>query len=359
MAENGTKQVFEYDEFDRVVHRGVWAKDANGNYQRTALVSNVYDKNGNIVQTKDLKNFVTTFEYDGFNELVKSTDGLGNVTVFVRDRLGREIETRTYNASGVLASKINSAYNTLDNVIRKSSALVNASGNITETHENTFAYNKNGKLTRAKDARGGISEVSYDEFSRAITTTDALGNMMKSAYDKRGLLVKKEFWNKGSDGTLALKTTDTAEYDAEGRLTRQANSDGKSKTFEYNQLGQITKSTDENGNATDYTYDYTGKKLTETSYRSGVASTLRYAYDVYGNNTSLTDEKGRVTQYEYDTQSRLVKQIYPDSSVVSYEYNVLGDLVKKTDPNGNVVTNAYDTANRLTRRDISLGTGVK
>jgi YD repeat-containing protein len=359
LAENGTKQVFEYDEFDRVAHRGTWAKDADGDYRRTALVSATYDRNGNVVQTKDLKDFVTAFEYDGFDRLVKSTDGLGNATVFVRDRLGRETETRTYDASNVLVSKINSAYNSLDSVIRKTSALVDANGTVTETQQNAFAYDKNGKLVRAIDARGGVSEVSYDEFGRAVTTTDALGNMTKSSYDKRGLLVKKEFWNKGSDGTLALKTTDTAEYDAEGRLTRQTNTDGKSKAFEYNKLGQITKGTDEIGNSTDYAYDYTGKKLSETSYRSGVAVTLRYAYDTYGNNVSLTDEKGRVTHYEYDALGRLAKRTYPDGSTTSYEYDALGDLVKKTDPNGNVVANAYDVANRLVRRDISPGTGVK
>jgi YD repeat-containing protein len=47
----------------------------------------------------------------------------------------------------------------------------------------------------------------------------------------------------------------------------------------------------------------------------------------------LTDAKGNITNYEYDNLSRLVKQIYPDSTEVNYTYDKNSNIKTKTDPN--------------------------
>jgi YD repeat-containing protein len=53
ILENSQKTVYEYDRLDRVTHVGVWAKDANGVYQRISLENRTYDLNGNVISTTD------------------------------------------------------------------------------------------------------------------------------------------------------------------------------------------------------------------------------------------------------------------------------------------------------------------
>lgn len=90
-------------------------------------------------------------EYDGLGNLIKHTDGRGNVSTFAYDRLGR-LTKQTDAENNVVA----------------------------------FEYNAFGERAKATDARGNSTIYAYDKLGRIISVTDAEGYLIETTYTEFG-----------------------------------------------------------------------------------------------------------------------------------------------------------------------------
>lgn len=137
--------------------------------------------------------------------------------------------------------------------------------------------------------------------------------------------------------------TETISYDSLGRAVSTTNAKGEIAEYQYEDTqhpGNITKETihNENGNDTIIDYDYSGAQYafptTITTHYTDVgeekSSIEQRSYELlWGNITSSTDPMGNIANFDYDGQGRLIQVTYPqvagkDGNYVvkeNYEYN--------------------------------------
>ncbi|MBK6723642.1 MAG: RHS repeat protein [Acidobacteria bacterium] len=151
-------------------------------------------------------------------------------------------------------------------------------------------------------------------------------------------------------------------YDALGRVTAVATSDGSSVGTSYS--GNTVTVTDQASKQRKSVTDALGRL--KTVYEPDSGGTLNvntdYTYDVLNN--LLTVSQGSQTRtFSYDNLSRLTQAVNPESGTVSYGYDPNGNLTSKVDPRTTSGSNwttsyAYDDLNRITSRTYSNDGGV-
>ncbi|MDD4151812.1 MAG: DUF6531 domain-containing protein, partial [Candidatus Gracilibacteria bacterium] len=335
---NGSVKEFFYNEFDKLtktIFEGI-------------EINYVYDNAGNITKIIDAKGNSKTLKYGLFNQVIKITDELGNITNLTYDLSGNVIEIEVLSNNGKLLSKQEKDYDLFGNTIKKIIYNLEQNSQITTNYK----YEK-GLLTETVDSKGNKTEIKYDVFGRTLEIKDVLGNKQTFEYDKNSNITKKSIISNTG------KTLNTYYfYDKDNRLIGEKSDNDVLKGYIYNSLNQITRVIDKNGNKTDLEYNYLGKVTKKTQYVNGNSISTIYTYDDNQNLTSITDGNGNKTTYVYDLFNRLIKEIYSDTKEINYEYDSLGNVIKKTDPNGNIISNTYDNLNRLAERNIILGIGV-
>lgn len=386
-----------------------------------------YNIYGSPISQKDSYGTVTTVEYDDLNRPVKYnmpngatrqieyytaqnyilvTDEAGIITKIEYDGLGRN--KAKYIKDGSTYKKIEEySYDSAGRLSNKTTYQDEGKG-----IDEDYQYDNLNRLTaRWVDEMGG--KMSYVEMytynntstgtvvSKGIAMSNATSAIEKSYYNQYGQLTKTESISNGT--TL----TNTYEYDYQGRIIKETDSNGNSTTYEYAYDGQVTKQTnakgdsvstvydlagqavsvtDANGNTTNTTYDKLGRAIkvdtpfddtvsgeTKTYYdknsnivktavkrSANVYQTEEYKYDNMGNLLATIANDGKtdiVTQYQYDTANRITKMITGLSAysanptggaVTQYSYNSLGYLAKTIDPMGMEETyNSYDRAGNV------------
>ncbi len=116
-------------------------------HQHTTSYS--YDKNGNLLTTKDWLGNSYTNIYDALNRLVKKTDPEGKI-----------IEKYEYNNNHVQIKAVDAL-----------------------EHETLFTYDKNNRLLTTTDPEEHISSQTYDATGNIQTKTDGAGNTTTYTYD--------------------------------------------------------------------------------------------------------------------------------------------------------------------------------
>lgn len=218
-------------------------------------VTNTYNANGTAATVKDGENNLTTYEYDGFDRLVKTrypstTQGSGTSSATDYEQL------------------------TLD-----------ANGNVTQRRLRDgqlvgFSYDNLNRQTFMDLSGVGIDKdisLGYDLLGRLTTSSDAVGHLTNFAYDALGRAYAEATTYGG---------TKLSQYDLAGRRTRLTWPDGFYVTYDYDVTGNVTA-------------------IRENGAASGVGVLGTYAYDNLGRRTSLTRGNGTVTSYSFDPISRL------------------------------------------------------
>lgn len=280
------------------------------------ITSYQYDDQGRLIQqTGNCCGYTLSFEYDENNNIVKRTDGNGNVTIFNYDERGNVIKE-----IDPLANFVTYTYESNYNLI---TSITDKRGN-----KITHTYDSEGNLLR-KDYPLNISEsFTYDEFGNQLTYTDGRNN------------------------------TTTYEYDANGYLIKITDALNGVATLSYDGVGNLVSITDENNHVTSFSYDLLDR-LTQVT--DPLNQTRIYTYDNYGNQTSRTDEGNNRTQFTYDALYRITEVKDALNQAWQYTYDSKGNLISSTDPNGNVTEYEYDHINRLTtvtnaiRESVSFG----
>lgn len=217
--------------------------DATLTYTADGLTASVADANNNL----------TSYEYDGFNRLVKTRYPVAT--------------------QGALASSA-SDYEQLTYDVR---------GNVTQRRLRDgqiigYAYDLLGR-TVSRDLPGTEvdSSYSYDLLRRLTLANDGNGAASYFSYDALGRKTAESAW---------VGLGQTYQYDSAGRRTRTSWGDGFYVTYDYDVIGNVTA-------------------IRENGATSGVGVLASYTYDNLGRRTSLVRGNGSATYYGFDAVSRL------------------------------------------------------
>ena len=302
-----------------------YPSDAGGNVGTATMV---YDGYGDVLSSTDPLGHTTTNVYDANRNLTSVTDPLGHVTTY------------TYDANG-----------------NKTSTTYPATATSTNT-TSTTAYNQYSEPTQTTDELGNIRTFAYDANFNPVSVTDSTGTLASFQFNTNGTMQAGAVgYDISSDSSKASHFT----YDANGNLASRTDALGRTTSYTYDALGHKLTQTEPLPNSgtsataatTSYTYDAFGN-LTQTAAPLGRTTSSKY--DGNGNKVSDTDARGNTTTYQYDALNRLILTTYPDGSTDSKTYDFRGNVVSETDQAGHVTRNVYDLAGRLTSKTMGYGT---
>jgi RHS repeat-associated protein len=306
-------------------------------------ISFTYDAKGNMLSKTDELGHVSTYTYDGNNNLLTSivpiTSSTSATTTYTYNSFGEPltvtdplgyVTTNTYDGNGNLLT-----------------ITTPAPGGSTPASETQFAYNSLGELTSITDPLEHVTAITYTAAGLIATIKDAQSNVTTYAYDTHG--------NRTSV-TDALNNVTTFGYDTGDRLlTITYPTGGGTTTFTYDTRGRRTSVTDQDSKQTTYAYDDADRLTTVTDAASNVTT---YAYDTENNLTSIKDANLNTTSFTYDQFGRVTQTNFPSTHVETYGYDAVGNLTSKTDRKNQAITYTYDQLNRLTEKTYPDSTTV-
>jgi RHS repeat-associated protein len=287
--------------------------DPNGN--KTTYYYYGPEQDGRLKMQVDPLGRETHYEYDVSGNVTKLTDHLGRVTRMEYDDLNRVVRVvEPLYADTVLGNAQSVTQYSYDNL-----------GNLIETRA---GYNLNGGENSADDDVAIQSSVTYDDFGRKLTDTDAHGKSHTFEYDLHNNLVRIEdpkgqivVLSYGYGGSLDTQTVYKSATDENPHITQ----------FTRNELGQTLEVTSPEATYA-YTYDSAHRPVTVEDKRAN--KRLRYAYSPGGSLISMKDSEGNRTDYLYDAVGRLSGIWAPNGEYTGYQYDAGGRLKEKRMPNG-------------------------
>ena len=237
-----------YDAAGQVTQLKVAVGTADAATERTLTWSN----NGKLATLKDAESNLTTYEYDGFDRLLKtrfpvSTKGANSSST-------TDYEQLSYDANSNVTNR-----------------------RLRDTNSILFTFDNLNRVT-VKDLPGSEPDVSYayDNLSR-LTSASQTGNSLSFTYDALG----RKLTEVGPQGTA------TAEWDLAGRRTKLTYpGSGLYVNGDFLVTGEVTA-------------------IRENGATSGVGVLASYGYDNLGNRTSVTFGNGVAQAFTYDAVSRL------------------------------------------------------
>ncbi len=345
--------VFNYDSLGRlqtvVDAKGKTTTLSYGSYgvvdsiinRRGKTTNFVYESN-NSLRLKEIHvptgrstgDIVTTFQYDGFDNVTKVFNGLGDYVETQYDSIGRpeivwdplrnqtayhyedglleEIDLPPNVASVSTARTVRMTYDAAARLQKVERAiggstmqtrvsygydgfsqlrqLVRLKDSTSQTYE--FTYDRLGRQTSVKDPRNKVSTTAYERFCKRYAETSARGVRRKMSFDNLCRLTQIDVGDPGSGGMAVLPQRET-------------------RRFKYDELGRMTES----------------QQGRTASFGSRLYSKVRYGgMDVSGD--------GGVRKYEYDELDLLTKVIFEDESWVSYLYDDESNLIQMTESAG-------------------------
>lgn len=341
------------------------------------LATYSYDASGLLSAAEDAMDRITTYTYDGGQQLVKvlTTDPTTN--------LGREA-SYTYDLAGNLTSSFDAGLSGgLAGPGTQTSYTLNADNQLTSStidptaldRTTSYAYDADGRVsarTVSDSAGSTVTDFGYNPAGNLTSRTvkDGSSNLETTwTYDERGLpLTRISPLGNVTGGTPASFTTSYG-YNPAGNLTSLTGPPMPTQTdtaqtpvttrpvttYGYDSYGDQTAIMDPNGGITTGTYDGAGRvtALTEPSYTppgaaTAITATSTYAYDGMGNLTSSTDPAGNTTSFTYDALGDLTSRTDPQLTGQSapgtwtWTYDAAGEPQTQTDPTGAQTQTTWD-----------------
>ena len=357
---------------------------------------------------------VASSVYDGFGNLIQTTDPNGNVAKHVYDAEGQRTDTTNYQGSGSTAlSAVHQWYDagglvssnktprgyvvrTTYNAQGKPILKVNADGAVEQWRcdlagqvtqyinprsiQTRYQYDDFGRLTNRIEAAGTAQERSfaftYDLRGNLIATRDPQGFMSSSIYDRADRVVAEigaagaspqVVWSNRYDGAgrlimkIGASSFITNAYDGLGRVALKAMFGNGSSTpdyyelftysiFDYNDVKRV------NYGGIEYQFDWLDEsgKVGARVYHDSTRKLFRY--DNKGNLTQQIDELSRTNLYTLDGLDRVATITTPDGATVTNQYDADGNTTNTLYPLGVAYLRQYDPKGRLTAERVA-GTG--
>ncbi|ATE73659.1 putative Ig domain-containing protein [Lysobacter capsici] len=260
---SGAVTTYSYDD----ANRSVTMVTPGGS--RIVTVHNRHGQSVSVAESVTAAKTITrTWIYDRDGQLVESRDGLNNI---VRNE---------YDTRGLL------------------SATIDASGRRVE-----LRYDAVGRVLKRIEDPAGLAlttTYTYDAQGRQLSVVDASGRVSQQRYDRNGRLIEVATDPSG----LNLRTT--YGYDAQGRQITVTDPSGQVVRYDYDALGRrVAEHVDPAGLnlTTSYVYDKNDNLIRRTDAVGGVT---RYVYDEGNQLIYTTDPVGAITRQWFDANGRLV-----------------------------------------------------
>lgn len=266
----------------------------------------VYDfLTGDVKAEIDGNDNRTSYEYDIFHRLVKTTNPDGGIRQYIYTE-GWDTDKQR---------------------------------EVTDPNEVKYSYSYDifGNQVEARVLKDGdwltLGKTEYDSKGNKIKDIDSNGNSIRYEYDSRDYLIRKSYWDKDSieKENMHLKYevgTDPSTF----RLVTVTDEQGYNSRMHYDVVNRLV--------AVDVTPD------------NAVYYTGRYVYDFEGNKILSTDSRGNATQFIYDDMNRLIKQIDPMGNETIYGYNSIDKPIKKEEPGDKVTEYLYDLLGRMVTEKV-------
>ena len=261
----------------------------------------VHDQSGQLLQTIDGTDKVTSFVHDGMGRLLSTTDFLGNVTLNSYDAGGSRITIRL--PSGLSSTSVYNREGELTDVISSGPA-----GE--ELGRTSYAYDADGRLRMTTGPTGERSHILYDEAGRKAADISVSGIMTEYRYDDNGQM------------------TQTLVYE---------------NVVSVLDLGRLVEADGKPLSAT----------LAQASIRPAASELDQHEwrwYDAAGRQQKTVDTAGLVTDYEYDGASRLVRTVIRANTVDITSLPAdpgMQDAVVPASTNDRMVLRTYDADGQL------------
>jgi RHS repeat-associated protein len=321
---------------------------------------------------------VTTYTEDAWGRVATTRDSQTNQTVYrtydpngnltdVTDQLGRHYSL-SYDKNNRLTTTVLTNF---------TSPTVSGTRAVTVS---SLSYDDAGRIVTRTDAKGRVTQYSYDRANRQTATT-LIGYHNRDG-STRNVVTSSSTYDAAGDVTDAyagnsLRHTRNT-YDADGRLVTSVLDPAglnRSTSYTYNEDGQPTTVTvtDANSSVTTATgYDDGGDVTSRTVDMPTGNLTTSYSYDTRGLLRGSTDPRGNLsganpadytTTYSYDQLGERTAVSAPSVTVeesgvtttsrptTTTGYNTFGQPASTRDPRGNVTTYNYDAAGRVTDTD--------
>lgn len=264
----------------------------------------------------------------------------------------------------------------------------------------THSNNQTGNISKITSPNGRWIEFTYDSSDRITQAKDNIGITVTYTYDASGRLWKvtnplselTEYTYDSSHRMLTIKDArgqvySTNQYDSNGRVTLQTQTDGTTYQFAYtlDGNGKVTQTdvTDPRGTVRRVAFNSKGYTLSET-FGVGKPEVQTYTYDRQsGTNLLLnvTDSLSRRTDLAYDAMGNVIsitrlsgtadaitsgltyESIFnqvatvtdPLNHTTQFGYDSKGNAVSASDPLGNQATLTYNSAGQPTSATNPLG----
>ncbi|WP_158266337.1 HNH endonuclease [Allosphingosinicella deserti] len=324
--------VTSYDAFGRA-----WqTQDAHGYLRNTG-----YDRAGRVISVKDAAQKDAaqneqTYEYDSRGYLRFSTDRNGKRTSYVYGALGRTLTITTPENVVTTITK---------NMFDETVSIVDASNKGV-----SYAYDRDGNVTKAFDAVSNTIESEFDLAGRVKKTTDANKVVTTYEYDAANRVLKTIVDPAG------LNLITTYRYDGKGQKIEVVGADGNVTAIEYDLAGNVLRHIAGPGagkpNATTaYAYDASGRQVAVTEgWGTAAAKTTAYVYDKadrliatrvdpYGLNLK--------TEFGYDSRGNVLWRKDAAGDTTYYQYDSDNRQVLAADREGRVTETFYDKEGRI------------
>jgi YD repeat-containing protein len=344
-----------------------------------------YDPQGNLSEVTDQRGLVTTYQYDGFSNLMQTISPDTGTTSYLYDAVGNR--TKQTDARAVVTDYTYDVLNRLTDVTYPTSSLENITyeyddtsggnkgiGRMTAMIDNlsntTWVYNALGQLSK-KVVDRAVWTYSYDLAGNLMTMTYPSGRSVRYVRDTdlgRIIEVHTAHWPGATEQLVAdtfsyLPFGSLQSYKAVSGVEHTVNFDDDYRvkdiqvgttatptalmdwTYDYYQTSNISLIDDNNNTANDQTFSYDAENRLNVA--DGSYGVLDYDYDKVGNRTKLTvDTNALVKDYTYDTTSnQLDTLVETPGGTTTFNYSASGQQTNR--PNATSGSLTYNDADRV------------
>ncbi len=208
-------------------------------------------------------------------------------------------------------------------------------------------------------------EWEYDPHGNIIFEKNALGQILRKAYDENDNLIYEEGpYYENQPRTDIRKKHD---YDYVNRLIKTEETHPNGKTFttehEYDYIGNRTSTINRYGEKNHFTYD-DFNRLTHIQYPpvsndegETITPTIEKKYDEANRPISIKDACQHETKTLYNARGSPLSITYPDETTETFTYYLDGSLATKTAKNGTFTHYERDYLGRILQEDIQDASG--